>query len=91
MLLVSVVIVLGGSASAGIVAFDSLSGRVFRLAIGILLVVFGLRQARLWVFRMGWLDRVAATSARWFDPTRAPKRARRDVVYGFGYLLAGFG
>lgn len=91
LLLIAVVIGLGGSALAGIVEFQSFGGRVFRLAIGIVLIVFGLRQARVWVFSAGWLDRVAAGSARLFDPSRVAGASRRDVVYGFGYLLAGFG
>lgn len=91
LLLIAGVIALSGSALARIVEFDSVSGRVFRLSIGMVLIVFGLRQARLWVFRMGWLDRVAAASARWFDPSRMAGASRRDVLYGFGYLLAGFG
>ena len=91
LLLIAVVIALGGSGLAAIVEFQSLGGRIFRLAIGVLLIVFGLRQARLWVFRMGWLDRVAATSARWLDPSRVAGAGRRDVLYGFGYFLAGFG
>ncbi len=85
------VIAMGGSALAGVVEFDSTTGRFFRLGIGLLLVLFGLRQARLWGVRMRWLDRIAGGSARLFDPGRITQPARSDVVYGFGYLLAGFG
>ena len=41
--------------------------------------------------RMRWLDGVAGASAQVFDPGRVTNPARSDVVYGFGYLLAGFG
>ncbi len=88
---VAAVIAAGGSAVGGVVEFDSPAGRMFRASVGLLLIGFGLRQARLWRIRMGWLDRVAGVSARVFDPGRVTNPARRDVVYGFGYLLAGFG
>ena len=84
-------IVFGGFAIGGIVQFDSTTGRVFRLFVGLLLVIFGLRQARLLPPRMRWLDRVAGFSARILDPGRVSHPVRSDVTYGFGYLLAGFG
>lgn len=88
---VAAVIAAGGSAVGGVVEFDSPTGRLFRAGVGLLLIGFGLRQARLWGVRMRWLDRVAGVSARMFDPGRVTNPARGDVVYGFGYLLAGFG
>lgn len=84
-------IALGGAAIGRVVVFDSTAGRLFRVGIGLLLVLFGLRQARIWGLRMRWLDRVASASARRLDPDRASHPGRRDVLYGFGYLLAGFG
>ncbi len=89
--LVAVLIGAGAGAIGGVLAFESGPGRVFRFAVGALLVVFGLRQARLVRIRMRWLDRVASTSARLFDPSRVTGGRSRDFVYGFGYLLAGFG
>ncbi len=88
---VAVVIAVGGTAVGGVIEFDSTAGRLFRLGVGTLLVLFGLRQTRLWGVRMRWLDRVATPSSRVFDPTKVSGRAGGDVVYGFGYLLAGFG
>ncbi len=81
----------GGSALASMVQFDSPSGRAFRLAVGVILIVFGLRQSRLIVFRMGWMDSVARTAGSRFAPSRTATRAGGDFAYGFGYLLAGFG
>jgi cytochrome c biogenesis protein CcdA len=95
--LFAVGITVGGAALGRIVEFDSAPGRVFRLSIGLLLVVFGLRQSQRFGFRMQWLDRVAgldrvaASSARVLDPGRASNAAGADFAYGFGYLLAGFG
>ncbi|MFQ5555169.1 MAG: hypothetical protein ACE5GC_07365 [Acidimicrobiia bacterium] len=85
------IITVSGGALGSVVAFDSGSGRAFRVAVGLLLVGFGLRQTRWVVLRMAWLDRVAATAGRVFDPSRSSSRAGGDVLYGFGYLLAGFG
>ena len=81
----------GASALGGVVSFDSGPGRVFRAGVGVLLVLFGLKQARLVQLRMRWLDRIAATSSRLLDPSRVTGGHRREYVYGFGYLLAGFG
>ncbi len=88
---VATVMVLGGTALGSVIEFDATAGRLFRLGVGLLLVVLGLRQTRLWRVRMRWLDRVAGQSARVFDPGRVTNPGRSDVVYGFGYLLAGFG
>ncbi|MDP2623775.1 MAG: hypothetical protein Q8Q29_08260 [Actinomycetota bacterium] len=88
---VASVIAVWGTAVGGVVEFDSTTGRLFRLGVGLLLVLFGLRQARLLGMRMRWLEAVASPSARVFDPTRVSRRAGSDLVYGFGYLLAGFG
>ena len=88
---VAVVITLGGSAFATVVEFDSTPGRIFRIFIGAVLIVFGLRQSQLFEFRMRWLNPVATSAGRMFVSSRVPNQARGDVVYGFGYLLAGFG
>jgi len=80
-----------GTTIASVVEFESTSGRLFRAVIGVLLILFGLRQVRLVRLRMNWLDGVAGMAGRAFDPSQVSGRARSDVVYGFGFLLAGFG
>ena len=80
-----------GTAVAGVVAFDSTSGRVFRGLVGGFLIVMGLRNARLLTLRMSWLDRVASAAGARFDSSSIASPGRRDFVYGFGYLMAGFG
>ncbi len=87
----AVIIAGGGAALASVVEFDSVSGRVFRLAIGLVLIALGLRQAHLLGVRMRWIDGVAGSASRIFDSSSVSGRARGDVAYGFGYLLAGFG
>jgi len=89
--LFAAVIVAGGNAVAGVLEFDSVAGRVFRGLVGGTLVVFGLRQARLISFRIGLFDRVAGSAAQALDPSQISSPARQDFLYGFGYLLAGFG
>lgn len=89
--LMAVVFALGGGALGNVIGFDTAAGRIFRLTIGVLLVGFGLRQARLVRLEMRWLDRVAVTTGRALDPSGHSNRTRSDFVYGFGYLLAGFG
>lgn len=85
------VVALSGDALTSVIAFDQPTGRVIRLVVGLLLVGFGLRQARLLRLRMRWLDRVAGRAASAFDPSRRSSRAAGDFAYGFGYLIAGFG
>jgi cytochrome c biogenesis protein CcdA len=89
--LMAVVMVLAGTAFGSVIGFDTTAGRIFRLMVGVLLIGFGLRQARLLRIEMRWLDRVAGTAGQAFDPSVHSSQARSDIVYGFGYLLAGFG
>jgi len=89
--LVTIPIVIFGDLAATVVAFDRPAGRVFRAMIGLTLVLFGLRQARLFRLRISGFDWLAARAASTLDPSRVSTRARRDFLYGFGYLLAGFG
>jgi cytochrome c biogenesis protein CcdA len=91
LLALAATIAITGDAVATVVAFDRPAGRILRLTIGLMLVVFGLHQARLIRVRMRWLDWVAGRGASAFDPSQRSNRASADFVYGFGYLLAGFG
>ncbi len=87
----AVVVAGGGAALASVVTFDTVAGRIFRFTIGATLVIVGLRQARVVSFRMPWTDRIAGTAGTVFDPSKISGTGRSDFVYGFGYLLAGFG
>ena len=80
-----------GEGLARVLGFDTLTGRLFRASIGALLLFLGLRQVDLIKVRIGVFDSVAGTAARRFDPSKFENQAKRDFVYGFGYLLAGFG
>lgn len=81
----------GGSALFGDVTFTSTAGRAIRIAVGLLLVALGLVQ----------LGRIRV-SLRRFEPAvhgylrrQAEVRRRRPflgfTLFGFGYLVAGFG
>lgn len=87
----ALVLVIGGEGLARVVGFDTLTGRLFRASIGILLLFLGLRQANLIHVQLTVFDSVAGSAARRFDPSRHDNQTIRDFVYGFGYLLAGFG
>lgn len=91
LMLLGVVVALGGDALVGDVTFDSAAGRVLRVVVGVGLALFGLVQ-------LG----VLGVDLRRFEPAthgflRAQARLRRRrpfagfVLFGFIYLLAGFG
>ena len=86
----AVIALVGGRLFAGI-TFTSTAGRIIRLAVGLLLIVLGLIQ----------LGRLPVDLRR-YEPTlhrylRRQARVRRQrplvgfTLFGFGYLLAGFG
>ncbi len=89
--LVALVMVIGGASVGGLLEFDQPSGRAFRLILGGALILFGLKQLRIVNVRMAWMDAVARGAGQRFDPSKASTRAGGDILYGFGYLLAGFG
>ena len=89
--LTGLTLVIVGASFGGLLQFDQPSGRAFRLVLGTVLIVFGLKQSRLVRIPIGWMDSVASRAGQRFDPSMASSRAGGDVLYGFGYLLAGFG
>jgi cytochrome c biogenesis protein CcdA len=88
--LLALVVGLTGDWLGTIVNFSSPTGRLLRLLVAGFLLAFGARHAGLIRFPAAWLDRVATFASRILDPSRRQGPAR-DFVYGFGYLLAGFG
>jgi hypothetical protein len=89
--LFGLVLALAGEGLAGVIGFDTLTGRIFRATLGLFLLVLGLRQANLIKARFGVFDSIAGRATRAFDTSNLENHAQRDFVYGFGYLLAGFG
>jgi cytochrome c biogenesis protein CcdA len=88
--MVALVVAVTGGWFAAVVNFASPVGRLLRVAVAGFLLVFGARQVGLIRIAAGWLDRVSSLAARALDPS-GHRGAGRDFLYGFGYLLAGFG
>lgn len=91
LMVLGAVVALGGDALVGNVTFDSTSGQVLRIVVGAGLVIFGLVQ--LGVLRVDLRRFEPATHG--FLRAQAKLRRRRPfagfVLFGFVYLLAGFG
>lgn len=91
MLITGGAIARGGGVLFSQVTFASVPGRVLRLAVGGILVFLGLVQIGLVSVRF---DRVARLS---YPLEKAQARLRRErpamgfALFGFGYILAGFG
>lgn len=91
LLLAGLVIALGGEALFAGVTFTSTAGIAIRVALGLLLIFLGLIQVGVLPLSMHTVSRLA-------EPLlRAQARLRRDRpvfgfgMFGFGYVLAGFG
>ncbi|MGH9166668.1 MAG: cytochrome c biogenesis protein CcdA [Acidimicrobiia bacterium] len=82
---------LGGARLAASVTFTSPAGRTIRLVVGAFLVLLGLVQAGLLPLSFHGVERLVSRLRR----PQVRLRRRRPVVgfalFGFGYLLAGFG
>ena len=85
------VIALGGAGLVAGVTFTSTAGRALRLTVGVFLVLLGLVQ-------LGLLPNPLHRVEDWVRPLQrlsARERRRRPLwgytLFGFGYLLAGFG
>ena len=89
--LVALGIALGGGALFGDVTFTSAAGRTIRAGVGALLVLLGLVQLDVLPSPMHAVESLA----RPFLGRQAELRRRRPTaglaLFGFGYLLAGFG
>lgn len=91
LLLVGAGIALGGGALFKQVTFTSTEGRALRLAVGIFLIILGLVQTGRLTLPFG---RVADLA---FPLQKVQARVRRQHptvgfgLFGFGYILAGFG
>jgi cytochrome c biogenesis protein CcdA len=82
---------IGGGAIARQITFTSGPGRALRIAVGLLLITMGLAQLgriRIPFFRLAVLATPIERRRRTSDN---PDRFSNHVLYGFGYLIAGFG
>lgn len=91
-LLLGAMIALGGRALVGSVVFTSAEGRTLRALVGLVLVALGLLQAGLLPNPLHAIDDVIRPRLR----LQAEQRRKRpqlvgSTLFGFSYLLAGFG
>ena len=88
---VGVLFALGGRGLAGAVTFTSTSGRVIRFVVGVLLIVLGLVQTGRIRLSLERLD--LGAHERLLERARlgGDRSLAGNVVFGFGYLAAGFG
>ena len=82
---------LGGGSVADHITFTSASGRVLRVAVGVVLIVMGLVQLGRVRLSFSRLARLAAPIQRRRSDIGDPHRFPNHFLFGFGYLVAGFG
>lgn len=85
------VIALGGEALFAGVTFTSAAGRVIRAAVGILLILLGRMQAGALPLSLHAVEHVSRPLMRSQAHLRHKNPILGFVLFGFGYLLAGFG
>lgn len=91
LLLAGVVIALGGDALFAGVTFTSTAGRTIRTGVGLLLILLGLIQLGAIPLSFHWAAKGAAPLMRAQARLRRRKPTLGFGLFGFGYLLAGFG
>jgi cytochrome c-type biogenesis protein len=92
LLIGGLVIAAGGAALFAGVTFDSPAGRIIRIIVGVVLIVLGLMQVGVLPNYFHNLERLVRPWARWqASYRRQASPVLGFAVFGFGYLLAGFG
>jgi cytochrome c biogenesis protein CcdA len=91
MLLAGVVIGAGGEAVFAGVTFTSTAGITIRVVVGVLLVFLGLVQVGVIGLSMHGVSRLAQPLLRSQARLRRERPVAGFAVFGFGYVLAGFG
>ena len=73
------------------VTFTSPLGRILRLLVGLVLIGFGAWQIQGKLLNVGWLNRLLQPLWRKQAQLRRRQNSLSYGLYGFGYILAGFG
>ena len=81
---------LGGGAIANVFSIDSAQGRILRVVVGVVLIVMGLVQLRVINIRFSGMTRLAEPVDRKRAAIGDETKFSSHVLYGFGYLAAGF-
>lgn len=91
LLLTGLALALGaGSWIAGF-TFTSLAGRILRLLVGLILIGFGIWQFGGKSLNVGWLNQTLQPLWHKQAQLRRQQTTLSYGLYGFGYILAGFG
>lgn len=91
MLIAGLVIAVGGKTLFAGVTFTSSTGIIIRAVIGVLLIVFGLVQLGALPVSMHVVSRSVQPLLRGQARLRRSRPVAGFAVFGFGYVLAGFG
>ena len=91
MLLAGLVIGVGGETLFAGVTFTSTAGITIRVVVGVLLIFLGLIQLGVIPVSMHAVSRFAQPLLRSQARLRRERPAAGFAVFGFGYVLAGFG
>lgn len=92
LLLSGAALALGAAPLFARVTFASSAGRMLRAVVGVVLVGFGLWQIRGHSLNFSWLNNLLQPLWRAQAHLRRHERSATGVaLYGFGYILAGFG
>jgi cytochrome c biogenesis protein CcdA len=91
LLLAGLTLALGAGRWISAVTFTSSAGRLLRLTVGLALISFGLWpvQGKSWMFP--WLNQVLQPLWTKQAQLRRRQSSLSYGLYGFGYILAGFG
>lgn len=91
MLLAGAVVALGGEALFAGVTFTSTAGITIRVVVGLLLIFLGLIQIGVVPLSMHTVSRAAHPLMRGQARLRRDRPVAAFAMFGFGYVLAGFG
>lgn len=91
MLLAGVVVALGGEVLFAGVTFTSAAGITIRVVVGLLLIFLGLIQIEALPFSLDAVSRAAQPLLKRQARLRRDRPVLGFAVFGFGYVLAGFG
>ena len=80
----------GGGAVALLFSLGSATGRRLRIFVGSVLILMGLVQLRVINVQFRWMKRLAEPIDRKRARIGDETRFTSHILYGFGYLAAGF-